>query len=83
MARQTKVMGASVALFILTMGGLFTLYQVLFDVWMTAYPFANTTEWRTRLYIRLATLIVIGLIWSTIVAWLFRHRRGVEGVSKP
>jgi hypothetical protein len=83
MARQTKVMGASVALFILTMGGLFTLYQVLFDIWMTAYPFANTTEWRTRLYIRLATIIVIGLIWSTIVAWLFRHRRGVEGASKP
>lgn len=75
MASQSKVLGASVMLFVLTMGGLFTLYQVLFDVWMTAYPFANTSEWRTRLYIRLATIIVIGFIWSTIVTWLFRQRR--------
>jgi len=75
MTRRAKVWGASVALFILTMGGLFTLFQVCFDVWMTAYPFANTSEWRTRLYVRLATIIVIGFFWSGIVAWLFRHRR--------
>lgn len=75
MTGRMKLWGASVALFILTMGGLFTLYQVCFDVWMTAYPFANTSEWRTRLYIRLATIIVIGFLWSGIVAWLFRHRR--------
>lgn len=75
MTGRVKLMGASVALFILTMGGLFTLYQVCFDVWMTAYPFANTSEWRTRLYLRLATIIVIGFFWSGIVAWLFRHRR--------
>lgn len=75
MTRRAKVWCASVALFILTMGGLFTLFQVCFDVWMTAYPFANTSEWRTRLYIRLATVVVIGFFWSGIVAWLFRHRR--------
>ena len=75
MTRQVKLTGASLALFILTMSGLFTLFQVLFDVWMTAYPFANTSEWRTRLYIRLATLIVVGFLWSGTVVWLFRHRR--------
>jgi len=75
MTRRAKLWSASVALFILTMGGLFTLFQVCFDVWMTAYPFANTNEWRTRLYVRLATIIVIGFLWSGIVAWLFRHRR--------
>lgn len=75
MTSRAKLMGASLALFALTLGGLFTLYQVCFDVWMTAYPFTNVSEWRTRLYIRLATIIVIGIIWSTIVAWLFRHRR--------
>jgi hypothetical protein len=75
MTDRTKVWSASVSLFILTMGGLFTLFQVCFDVWMTAYPFANTSEWRTRLYIRLATVIVIGFLWSGIVAWLFRRRR--------
>lgn len=75
MTSQAKVVGASVALFVLTMGGLFTLYQVLFDVWMTAYPFANPSEWRTRLYIRIATIILIGAIWTTIVTWLFRQRQ--------
>lgn len=75
MTRRAKLWSASVALFILTMGGLFTLFQVCFDVWMTAYPFANTSEWRTRLYVRLATIIVIGFFWSGIVVWLFRHRR--------
>jgi hypothetical protein len=76
MTHRVRLVGASVALFILTMGGLFSLYQVCFDVWMTAYPFSNSSEWRTRLYIRLATFIVIGFLWSVIVAWLFRHRRG-------
>jgi len=75
MTGRVKLMGASVALFILTIGGLFTLYQVCFDVWMTAYPFANTSEWRARLSMRLARIIVIGFLWSGIVAWLFRHRR--------
>ena len=75
MTHRVKLMGAIAGLFVLTMGGLFTLFQVCFDVWMTAYPFANTSEWRTRLYIRLATIVVIGFLWSGIVAWLFRHRR--------
>lgn len=75
MTHGVKLIGASAALFVLTMGGLFTLYQVCFDVWMTAYPFANTSEWRSRLYLRIATIIVIGFLWSGIVAWLFRHRR--------
>ena len=75
MTDRVKLWSASIALFILTTGGLFTLYQVCFDVWMTAYPFVNTSEWRTRLYVRLATIILIGFLWSGIVAWLFRHRR--------
>ena len=75
MSPRLKLMSASMALFILTMGGLLTLYQVLFDVWMTVYPFANTNEWRTRLYIRVATFILIGVIWSSLVAWLVRQRR--------
>jgi len=83
MARQGKVIVARIALFILTMGGLFTLYQALFDIWMTAYPFANPSEWRMRLDLRLATIVVIGLIWSAIAAWLFRHRRAMERAVEP
>jgi len=75
MTRRLQVTGASVALFALAVGVVFTLLQMCFDVWMTAYPFANTSEWRTRLYVRLATFIVIGVLWSILVAWLLRHRR--------
>jgi len=75
MSPRMKLMSAGMALFVLTMAGLTTLYQVLFDVWMTAYPFANTNEWRTRLCIRLVTFVVIGFVWSAIVVWLVRHRR--------
>jgi hypothetical protein len=75
MTSRRQMASACMALFVLTMGGLFTLYQICFDVWMTAYPFANTVEWRTRLVIRIATFITIGCIWSALVAWLLRHRR--------
>jgi hypothetical protein len=40
----------------------------MFDIWMTAYPFANASEWRTRLYTRLTTTVVIGVLW---VCWLY------------
>jgi hypothetical protein len=76
---RSKIIWASIALATLTLGGLVSLYQVLFDVWMTAYPFANANEWRTRLYIRLATTIVIALFWSVLAAWLYRQRRQAGG----
>jgi len=72
---RPKIIWARVTLVLLTIGGLVSLYQVLFDAWMTAYPFANTSEWRTRFYIRLATTIVIGLFWGTLATWLYRQRR--------
>ncbi len=70
-----KTVWAWIALALLTLGGLVSLYQVLFDVWMTAYPFANASEWRMRLYIRLATAIVIAVCWSVLAVWLYRQRR--------
>jgi len=72
---RPKIIWARVTLILLTIGGLVSLYQVLFDAWMTAYPFANANEWRTRFYIRLATTIVIGLFWGTLATWLYRQRR--------
>ena len=39
----------------LTLGGLLSLYQTLFDLWMTAYPYADAGVWAGRLYLRLAT----------------------------
>ena len=80
MKDRVKLMGAGIALFVLTMGGILTLFQLLFDAWMTAYPFANMSEWRIRFFIRLVTIVVIGGAWSAIAAWLFRHMRCVEGL---
>jgi hypothetical protein len=72
---RPKIVWASITLVLLTLGGLVSLYQVLFDIWMTAYPFANAHEWRARFYIRLATTIAIGLFWSALAVWLFQQRR--------
>jgi hypothetical protein len=60
---------------ILTLLGLFTLYQVLFDLWMLAYPFADPHVWRSRLYIRLATLVIVVVSWSALAVWLNRTKR--------
>lgn len=72
---MNRVFWAVIGLVFLTVGGLVTLYQIAFDVWMTAYPFVNANEWRNRLYIRSATAIVIGVLWSALAVWLFRRRR--------
>jgi hypothetical protein len=66
---------ARVGLVLLTLAGAVTIYQALFDIWMTAYPFANANEWRARLYIRLVTAFVIGLLWIGLVIWLWRQRK--------
>jgi hypothetical protein len=66
---------AVVAFLLLTAGGLISIYQVSFDVWMTAYPFANAGQWRVWLCIRLAQTLVIALLWCILGIWLFRHRR--------
>ena len=71
---RAKIIWARAALVALTLGGLVSLYQVSFDVWMTAYPFAHANEWRTRLYIRLATTLVIAVFWSVLAVWLYRQR---------
>jgi hypothetical protein len=60
---------------LLTLGGLLSLYRLLFALWMTAYPYVNLNDWRTRFYVRLAITVVIGVVWSALAVWLFRHRR--------
>jgi TM2 domain-containing membrane protein YozV len=43
MARRTLIW-AWIAWVLLTFGAVASAYQVLFDIWMTAYPFANANE---------------------------------------
>jgi hypothetical protein len=61
-----------------TLAGAISLYQVAFDIRMTAYPYADVNEWRHRLYIRIATTILIGICWSATAIWLYRNRRSKE-----
>ncbi|HKR27869.1 MAG TPA: hypothetical protein VJS11_10445 [Acidobacteriaceae bacterium] len=82
---MNRLIWARVGFVTLTLAGLVSLYQVLFDVWMTAYPFANAKEWQTRLYIRLITTIAIGALWALLASWLYREHRhrasGQKGAS--
>ena len=70
-----KARWAKITLALLTTAGLVSFYQTAFAVWMTAYPFVNNAEWRTRFYVRLTVTVVIGLLWVTLAVWLFRPRR--------
>jgi antibiotic biosynthesis monooxygenase (ABM) superfamily enzyme len=79
---RPKIIWAGAALVLLTIAGLVSLYQVLFDVWMTAYPLADANEWRTRLYIRLATAVVIAVLWSVLAIWLKRQGRRQAGGTR-
>lgn len=78
---RSKIIGATITLMALTIGGVISVYQMLLDVWMTAYAFANAHEWRVRFYIRLATIIVIGLLWIVLAVWLYRQRRQGREIS--
>ena len=75
MSHSGKKNVATVLLVLLTVAGLISVYQVCFDVWMTAYPYANPDVWRQRLWLRLITTVVIGALWIVALAWLVRVRR--------
>ncbi|HSZ15688.1 MAG TPA: hypothetical protein VK764_01220 [Terracidiphilus sp.] len=76
-----RLVWARVGLVILTLGGLFSLYQVLFDLWMLAYPFADPNVWWTRFYFRLATTIIMAASWIALAVWLYRRRRPLDFAS--
>jgi hypothetical protein len=70
-----RLLWARIALIILPLCGLISIYQVLFDMWMTAYPFADTHVWRMRFYVRLGTTVVIGVCWIALAVWLYSRNR--------
>jgi hypothetical protein len=70
-----KVLAAKLALGLLTVAALFDLYFASFDVWMTAYPFVDASVWRLRLYLKLAIVFVIAVLWFALAVWLFGQRR--------
>lgn len=72
---RKQILCGRVALAFLTLAGMYSIYWLLFSVWMMAYPFADKLVWRSRLYIWLSVSGVIGLLWGVVVVWLFRRRR--------
>lgn len=64
------------ALVALTIGAAVSLYQTLFCVWMLAHPLYASSEWKTRLGIRLATTLALGcgMLVVAIVRWRRKHR---------
>jgi hypothetical protein len=75
---MTKMVLAMIALVILTVAGLVNIYQAMFDLFMMTYPSADANEWRTKLYIRLATAVLIGLGWIILAIWLIRQRNSYK-----
>ena len=64
-----------IVLFLLTICGLFSAGQTVFDIWMTAYPYAGPGNWATRAYFQLAVTIVIWIAWILIVVRMIRRAR--------
>src|SRR5262245_9869895 len=58
-----------------TLGGMVSLYQTLFSLWMTAHPLYHSPAWQHRFYLRLTTTVIIGIVWlASIITWLQRRR---------
>jgi hypothetical protein len=70
---KKQTLWAVLALILLTFGGLISAYQLLFALWMTAYPQADTAEWRIRFYIRLAITVGIGICWVISFMWFVKE----------
>jgi hypothetical protein len=60
---------------LLTVAGFVSLYQIAFDLWMTAYPYANGEIWKQRLWERLATAALIGALWIFVATRLIGASR--------
>ena len=58
-----------------TLGGMLSVYQLLFSIWMTANPRYDSDAWHTRFYERLAITVLDGLIWVGSILWLLRLAR--------
>lgn len=63
----------------LVVGVVISIYQILFCVWMLAHPMYASTEWETRLGIRLATLLALGGAILFIVVMRRRRKHRASG----
>jgi hypothetical protein len=68
-----RTVWAGIGLTFLTVAAMVSVYQVLFSLWMTAYPYADINSWRPHFYLRLAQTALIGMLWTALVVWMFRR----------
>jgi hypothetical protein len=55
-----------------TLGGLLSVYWLLFALWMSAHPLYDSHAWHVRVYERFAFTIADGLVWVGAIVWLWR-----------
>jgi len=72
---KKKTALATIALVVLTIAVVDSLYWLCFSVWMTAYPFADHNHWRINSYLWLAATLLIGAVWFGFAVYLFRRNR--------
>jgi hypothetical protein len=77
MARR-RLVAAWLGLVILTLGGMYSVYFLLFSLWMLAYPKADPVSWRPIFYQRLTISGLIGVLWVMLCIWLSQQRKAHE-----
>jgi hypothetical protein len=58
-----------------TLGGIVSVYYLLFSIWMTAHPLYDSPAWQVRVYKRFAITALDGLIWVGSILWLLRRAK--------
>ena len=55
-----------------TLGGIVSVYYLLFSIWMTAHPLYDSQAWHIRVYERFGITALDGLVWVGAILWLWR-----------
>ena len=55
-----------------TLGGIVSVYYLLFSLWMTAHPLYDSQAWHIRVYERFGITALDGLVWVGSILWLWR-----------
>jgi len=81
---RSRALRPIIALGLLTLAGMISVYCLAFSVWMTAYPFADLHLWRVRFYIWAAASVLIGACWVATLIWLLRRKQsGPQPPQRP
>lgn len=57
----------AIALVVLGLVEVFSIYQTLFCLWMVSHPVYQSQYWREKLELRVATTAILGIAFITLV----------------